>query len=201
MIPLRAVEDTPATYTFDSSTIGITDPDALDTFDTLKFELASVADGVENDAPDWVSLERDDENDTLTIRAAAVEGDQSVDLQLTAKDSTGASSSITIDVDVVPVDDQPVLTLSSAQASSSIGAGDSGATAVADLAAVDEEDDTADLSYFIVTSDETDPVTSDDLFIVDGNRVKIRSDVDTSEFSGREVPLTLVAKDSFGKLF
>ena len=198
VISLRAEEDTPVTYTFDSSSIGITDTDLEDTFDTLKFELASIADGVVNDAPGWVELQRDNVNETLTIRAAAVEGDQNVDLQLTVKDSTGASSSITIDVSVLTVDDKPILTLTSLQASRSIGVGDSGATAVADLTAVDEEDDNASLSYFIVTSDEAVPVTSDDLFIVDGNRIKVRSDVDTSEFSGREVPLTIVAKDGSG---
>ena len=165
--------------------------------DTLEYSIVKkLDDGSFDDAPGWLSINKE----TGEVTGSPVDGDSGGVFRIIADDGE-VESYIDATISVTPVNDKPVFSLTTEQASVNIGAGDAGAIVVSNLSAKDEEDAGSDLTYWIKTVDsqgQTTYATSADVYEVIENRVRIKSDADTADREGASETITLVAKDTGG---
>ena len=165
--------------------------------DTLEYSIfKKLDDGSLDDAPGWLSINKD----TGEVTGSPADGDSGGVFQIIADDGE-VESYIDATILVTPVNDKPVFSLTTEQASVNIGAGDAGAIVVSNLSATDEEDAVSDLTYWIKTVDsvgQTTYATSADVYEVINNRVRIKSDAATADREDASETITLVAKDKGG---
>ena len=165
--------------------------------DTLEYSIfKKLDDGSLDDAPGWLSINKD----TGEVTGSPVDGDSGGVFRIIADDGE-VENYIDATISVTPVNDKPVFTLTTEQASVNIGAGDAGAIVVSNLSATDEEDAASDLTYWIKTVNsegQTTYATSADVYEVIENRVRIKSDADTADRENASETITLVAKDTGG---